>query len=141
MIGSNIVDMFIIGEPDVTPYWLVAERVGPQHDFIFNGCLFTQAGTGPGTIFDNFPKAAPAGWTRRQKVIGGYDLVRKSDELVLFGFEERTEPGALGIMTRVCHVTTNVIDPQGDLVAQTTPSDFVVFKGPALLGRGGIRIG
>ncbi len=151
IIGDNQVDMFVLGnppwpdrppQPDQTAYWLVAERAGEDMEFIFNGCLFTGEGGDHGTIIDNFPKGPePQGWIRRQNVdIEGFDLIRESDGTVLFGYEV-IPPDPATNRGRTCHVTANIYNEIGVLVAETTQHDFRVHSGPASLGRGGIYIG
>jgi hypothetical protein len=151
IIGHNLVDMFEIGRPPRpgqpplparTAYWLVAERVGEEAEFSFNGCLFTGEGDIRGTIIDNFPKGpVPEGWVRRQKVdVEGYELIRESDGKVLFGYEV-IPPDPATDRGRTCLVTANIYDEFGDLVAETTQHNFRVHRGPASLGRGGIYIG
>lgn len=107
--------------------------VGPDKEFLFNGRLFLPGHRQPGTVIDNFPKGpAPHGWEKRQLVhTPGYELLDPSTNVVLFGFEE---------IERVCHVTTNIYDGAGTLIAETLSDNFLVHRGPAMVGRGGIFI-
>lgn len=133
LVGTNLVDYFEIGQPNSTAYWLVGARVGPDLEFVFNGRLFVETGDEPSIVIDNFPKNPPlSGWRKIHKPnIEGFDLARDSDDRVIFGYE---------VIDNVCHVTTNIYNNEGVLVAETTPDNFLLHRGPALLGRGGIRV-
>jgi hypothetical protein len=132
VLSSNLCDFFQIGD-QTTTYLLQAEMVGPDKEFLFNGRLFLPGHHHPGTVIDNFPKGpAPQGWEKRQMVgTVAYELFDPATNTVLFGFEE---------IERVCHVTTNIYDGSGILIAQTLPNNFLVHRGPAMVGRGAIYI-
>jgi hypothetical protein len=132
VLSSNLCDFFQIGDQSTT-YLLHAEMVGPEREFLFNGRLFLPGNSQPGTVIDNFPKGpTPHGWIKRQRVDGnGYELVDRTNGIALFGFEEIED---------ICHVTTNVYDGAGNLIVETLPDNFLVHRGPAMVGKGGIYI-
>jgi hypothetical protein len=131
--SSNLCDFFQIGD-NSTSYLLIAEMIGPDKEFLFNGRLFLPGHTNHGTVIDNFPKAAaPQGWVKRQRIATpGYELVDPSSDIILFGFEE---------IDNVCHVIANVYDESGVVIAETLADNFIVHRPPAIIGTGGIHIG
>lgn len=135
IIGSNFTDHFEIGNQKGDDYWLRADIVGPQSEFIFNGRLFLPDQPSGGTVIDNFPKGPePKGWVRKQLADRpGYLLVDQQTGKTLFGFDI--------LDNHICHVVTNLYSQKGELVAETSMDNFLVHKGPALIGTGGIRIG
>ena len=130
-VASNLCDYFELGAKAGTDHWLEAQIIATE--FLFNGRLHLPQNGGSGTIIDNFPKGpAPAGWTKRQRAHGaGYELISTSG-ITLFGYE--VLPG------NVCKVTVNLYAEDGGLVAESTRNDFVIYRRPAMIGRGGIRI-
>jgi hypothetical protein len=107
--------------------------VGPDKEFLFNGRLFLPGYGQAGTVIDNFPKGpTPHGWKKLQRVDrSGYQLLDQVSNTVLFGFEE---------IDNVCHVTTNIYDDFGALIAETLSDNFLVHRGPAMVGTRGIYI-
>jgi hypothetical protein len=132
IVATNLCDFFQIGD-ETSAYLLRAEMVGPEKEFLFNGRLFLPGHGQSGTIIDNFPKGpTPHGWEKRQRIgRPGYELLDRTGNTILFGFEE---------IGNVCHVTTNVYDGSGALVAETLSEDFLVHRGPARLGTQAIFI-
>jgi hypothetical protein len=129
--------MFELGTRDSQDYWLEGHIVG-DGEFLFNGRLFVPGIAQGGTVIDNFPKGpAPGGWTKRQLADSdGYELV--SNGSVLFGY--RVVPFPQGdVETHLCIVTANIYDSGGEVVAESLPDELRLYKGPAQIGRGGIR--
>ena len=60
----------------------------------------------------------------------GYELVRK--DVTLFAYEV--------LLDQICRVTVNLYARDGTLVAESRPDEFLVHRGPAKIGRGGILI-
>jgi hypothetical protein len=106
---------------------------GPDKEFIFNGLLFMKGVSAAGTVIDSFPKApAPKGWLKRIRLDEtGYELIEPESGTVLFGYT---------VLQDVCHVTTNIYDKQGRLVAESRRNEFFVHHGPALIGTHGILV-
>src|ERR1700730_10508534 len=111
-VASNIVNYFEVGESPRTKYFLRGEMAGPDNDFLFNGILFLPDGAGSGTIIDNFPKGPiPKGWTKHPYVDGeGYKLTHTETGKIIFGYQT---------IENVCHVTTNVYNENGMIIAET----------------------
>jgi hypothetical protein len=127
LIASSLCNYFELGEKAGSDYWLEGE-IAAATDFVFNGRLFLPGGSASGTIIDNFPKGpAPDGWTKRPLLTGeGYELV--AGEVSLFGYEVLTD--------RVCKVAVKIFAMDGQVVAESTATDFVVRRGPGNVGRG-----
>lgn len=129
-IATNLCDWLELGTREGTDYWLEGQIVNGG-EFLFNGRLFIpNSGNAAGTVIDNFPKsAAPQGWTKRPRADGnGYELV-SSDGTILFGYR---------VDGRICHVTASIYAADGDIVAESTPSEFRVYRPPMKIGRGGV---
>lgn len=132
-VASDRYDYFELGERKGDGHWLEASVI--DGEFNFNGRIFLPASSGEqasGTIIDNFPKGpAPSGWEQHRQVDRqGYKLISKNGK-VLFGY---VVDGA------VCRVTVNIYAADGGLVAESGDTDLIIHRGPAMLGRGGIRI-
>jgi hypothetical protein len=125
-IATNLCDVFELGTEGGNGHWLHAHIV--EGEFLFSGRLFAR-GRLAGTVLDNFPKATPEGWTRRQRVDGeGYELVDK-DGMVLFGYR---------VDNKVCRVTVNIYDSSGEIVAESAPDELRVYQPPMRIGRSGV---
>jgi hypothetical protein len=120
--------MFRLGERGQTGYLLDAERVGPEKEFIFNGLLFVNGVSEAGTVIDSFPKAPPPkGWVKRIRLDEtGYELVDPQSRTVLFGYT---------VLQNAYHVTTNIYDEHGRLVAESRGSEFLGTVVPLLSAR------
>jgi hypothetical protein len=137
LIGTNLCDCFELGARDGSDFWLEGTIVG-NGEFLFNGRLYLPPSddgpqSEPGIIIDSFPKGpTPNGWTKRPRPDGdGYELVA-DDGTVLFGYR---------VEGRICLVTTKLYSSGGQVVAEASGDSFRIHKGPAQIGRGGIRIG
>ena len=130
-IATNLTNWFELGTQAGDDYWLEGNIVGGS-EFLFNGRLFLPNGAG-GTIIDNFPRnAAPAGWTKRQRVDGeGYELVSPNN-IVLFGYR---------VVDRICHVEVNIYAADRGIVAESLADEFRIYRPPMRIGRGGIAWG
>ncbi|MPZ58425.1 MAG: hypothetical protein GEU91_18420 [Rhizobiales bacterium] len=127
-IATNLCDWFELGQRTGSGHWLEAQIVA-DGEFLFNGRLFIRGRTA-GTIIDNFPRSSPAGWTRRQLAQGeGYELVA-DDGTVVFGYR---------VNGRICHVTANIFDTSGEIVAESSDDEFRIYQPPMSIGRGGVR--
>lgn len=137
-ITTNVCDYFELGRREGSDYWLEGQIVGGE--FLFNGRIFIPGISQAGTVIDNFPKGpAPTGWTKRQRVDRqGYELV--SDKAVLFGYRVVSVPiPGSSVSSPLCLVTVNIHTTNGELVAECLSDEFRLHRGPALIGRDGIR--
>jgi len=129
---SNLCDYFEIGSKAGDDIWLEGEMVGPGQEYLFNGRLYHSDGMA-GEIIDSFPKAVPAGWTKRKSLdCEGYDLIDHNGELV-FGYRIN-ENG-------VCDVQVSLHRADGTIAAAAGQGGLVTQGVPVMVGRGGIKIG
>jgi len=133
LVASNLCDYFELGHK-ASGHWLEGNIIKSSNDFVFNGRMYLPGGNNAGIIIDNFPKASlPKGWLKRPNMNSeGYELV-DSNGTILFAYEV--------LPNKICHVTVNVYDADGTMVAESLPNEFIIHKGPAMIGRNGISIG
>jgi len=129
IVSTNVCDWFELGQRAGQDYWLEGVILRPT-EFVFNGRLFLPDASEHGTIIDNFPKGpTPTGWIKRQRADGaGYELVSIAGKSI-FGFL---------IEGPLCKVTANIYAANGALVAESLVDQFLLHRGPASIGRGGI---
>jgi hypothetical protein len=101
--------------------------VGPDHEPVFNGRLFSADGE-HATIIDGFPKSSLAtGWTKQQNLeTGGYTLKDSNGETV-FGYS---------IKDRVCYVTVGLHSRDGGFAAVPGQGGLVTNNVRVQIGKG-----
>ena len=125
-VASNFMSYLELGVPGLTDYYLEA-RV-ENDEFLINATLLNPRGEVSCRIMNNFPEKPNC---RKEMTPNGYRIVDSSDELLL-GME---------VHGRVCRLQGKIYDGTGGIVAQEKGDDFLVFHGPAILGKSGSSLG
>jgi hypothetical protein len=126
-VASNYTNYLELGTPGQTAYHLVA-RI-EEGEFLVTAQLVNPA-DGTVQIVDNFPETSEG--LERRMTSTGYQIVGPSGNLVL-GIELLDE--------RTCLLRGTIVDKSGEVVAKDEGDDFLVFRGPAILGKAGDSIG
>lgn len=120
-IASNFTNYVEVGLPGGTEYYLEA-RI-ESDSFVLNGILWGPGGT-PINLRDNFPDG-PA--SRRQVLPNGYRILAQ-DGQPLLGIE---------VVGDVCLIRGRLLDKDGAVIAEESGDDFLIHRGPAVLGKSG----
>ena len=122
-IASNITNYVELGVPGITDYHLEAKI---EHDeFIINATLFNPNVKEPCRIVNSIPEKSDY-----QKVMTphGYNFLDIGGELLL-GIAVNEE--------NLCTLQGKIYDSSGRLIAEDKDSDFLIYHGPAVLGKSG----
>jgi hypothetical protein len=125
-VASNFTNYLELGVKSVTPHYLEA-RI-ESREFVINGTLLDRNGKVACRLSNNFPEGSDC---RREMTPNGYRILSGAGELLL-GIE---------VEGQVCHLKGTVYGPNGDVIAQDRADDFLVFHGPAILGKSGGALG
>ena len=121
-VTSNFTNYVELGAKGLTHYYL--EGKVENDEFVINASLLDSQGKPSCHIVNNFPQGPGC---RREMTPNGYRIVSDSGELVL----------AIEVRDSVCLLQGTVYDFNGRIVAQHMDQDFLVFQGPAVLGKSG----
>jgi hypothetical protein len=125
-VASNFMNYLELGAQGLTGYYIEA-RV-ENDEFLINAILLSPRGEVCCSIVNNFPKQPNC---RKEMTPTGYRIVDGSDQL-LFGID---------VVGSVCRLRGTIYDGSGGIVAQDKGDDFLVFHGPAILGKSGNSLG
>ncbi len=119
-VASNFTNYLELGARGTTSYYLEA-RI-QNDEFLINATLLTPHGRSAARIVNNFPEQPDC---RKEMTPHGYRIIDNSGGLLL-GIESRRN---------VCILRGTVYDSNGQIVAQDKGDDFLVYRGPAILGK------
>lgn len=119
-VASNFTNYLEVGVKGVTTYYLEARIADDQ--FLINASLLDSSGKKACEIVNSFPEGAAC---RREMTPHGYRIVSQSADLLL-GIEAKDD---------VCSLKGTIYDGSGGTVAQDQDDDFLIYRGPAVLGR------
>lgn len=125
-VASNYTNYLELGARGITDYYLEA-RVG-NGEFLINATLLDLHGKVSCRIVQNFPDKSEC---RKEMTPYGYRMLSSSDELLL-GIEAREN---------ICLLRGTIYDGKGGIVAQDKEDDFLIYHGPAILGKSGSSLG
>ena len=125
-VASNFTNYVELGVRGVTPYYLEARIEGDE--FLVNATLLDRNGKIACQVANSFPEGAEC---RKDMTPQGY-LIRDRSGDVLLGME---------VSGKVCLLRGTIYGADGDVVAQDRADDFLVFRGPAVLGKSGRACG
>jgi hypothetical protein len=122
-VATNFTNYLELGIQSSAPDYYLEAKVADD-DFVINAVLWEPTLTAPLRIVDSFPDGPE--WTRKM-LPNGWHIVNKTGQL-MFGLE---------VQGSVCHIKGEVRSRDGTLVAQDSNDDYLIYKGPAILGRSG----
>lgn len=125
-VASNLTNYLELGVKGVTEYYL--EGRIETGEFLVNAALLDATGRKACEVANNFPQGPDC---RKEMTRNGYRVLSHSGELLL-GIEANGD---------VCSVKGRIYDNTGVIVARDEGDDFLVFRGPAVLGKSNGSLG
>ena len=121
-ISSNYANYIELGKEGITDYYL--EALIENDDFIINAVLHDPAEREPCNITNSVP-----GKSNFIKITTpeGYHIKNKKGQL-LFGIERKGN---------LCLLRGKIMDLKGNVIAEDVDDDFLIYQGPAILGKSG----
>jgi len=132
LAASNYVNYLELGRKGLNDHYLKAEI--KDDEFVVSGKLYDEKGTALCTIRENnledMASKCKLNWLRN----GGYEVIH----------EERGQLLKIATMpeqSNICILQGKFYDSKGNLIAEGNDQDFVIYKGPAVLGKSGSALG
>ncbi len=127
-ISSNFTNYLELGIQGVTKYYLEAKI--KSEEFHISGLLLDKRGSILCHLKDNFIESSED--CNKEMTRYGYRIKDKNGNLV---FEIQAEKNL------TCHLRGIIYGESGRIIAQDKEEDFVILKGPAIIGKSGNTIG
>lgn len=121
-VSSNFTNYVEIGRLGVTSYYL--EGKIEDNEFVINANLHDPKTDSICRIVNNFPQNTEY---QRRMTPNGYDIFSQTGELLL----------GIKVNANVCFLQGKLYDSDGSIVAEGTEEDFLVHRGPLVLGKSG----
>lgn len=129
-ISSNYTNYLELGIREITKYYFEAKIEGDE--FRVSGILLDRKGEVVCHLKDNFVEPIKGKGCNKEMTSYGYRILDEDGNLI---FEIKVERDL------ICHLKGTIYGTSGEIIAQDKESDFVVLKGPAIIGRSGNAIG
>lgn len=127
LVSSNYTNYLEIGSPGSNDFYLIASIKDGQH--IVDAALFDNKGKFLCKLVQNHLEEVQEGtWKIRTRPEGGFAVTNENGEVLMSVVLD--DKG-------VCRITGNFYDRSGALVAAGDGNDFLILKGPAVLGKAG----
>jgi len=127
-ISSNFTNYLELGVENITKYYLEAKI--EDNEFKISGILLDKDGNILCCLKDNFVESSEG--CNKEMTSQGYRIKNKNGNTV---FEIRAENDL------VCHLKGTIYGESGKIIAQDKRGDFIILKGPAIIGKSGNAIG
>lgn len=125
-VASNFTNYIELGIKEITEYYLEAKI--ENDSFVINAILLDSHGKSACRVVNNFPDRSNC---RKEMTRNGYLIFSPSGELIL-GIE---------VQGAVCFLKGTIYDSKGRIVATEKENDFLIFQGPAVIGKIGSSLG
>ncbi len=125
-VASNLTNYLELGVRGATEYYLEC-RIDAG-DFVINATLLDRAGRKVCDILNNFPQGPDC---RKEMTRNGYRILGRSEDLLL-GIEATGD---------ICSLKGTVYGNGGAIIAEDRGEDFLIFRGPAVLGKSNGSLG
>jgi hypothetical protein len=122
-VASNFTNYIELGTPAPDPDYYLEARI-EEDQFLLSATLWEPHTDSRLRIIDNFPDGPP--WSRKM-LRNGWHIVDPKDRLIL-GIE---------VTGNICHLKGRIVNRDGSVIAEESGDDFLVHRGPAVLGRSG----
>ena len=119
-VASNFTNYLELGAQGITSYYLEAKV--ENDEFVINATLLDAQGRSSCRIVNNFPQNPEC---RKEMTPSGYRIVDDVGQPLL----------EIEAQTSVCHLRGTIYNASGGIVAQDEKDDFLVYHGPAILGK------
>lgn len=127
-VSSNFTNYLELGVQGITKYYLEAKI--QDDEFNISGTMLDKNGAVICRLIDNFIDASKP--CNKEMTIYGYRIRDSGGNLV---FEIQVENGL------ICHLKGTIYGDKGEIIAQDREGEFIVVKGPAIIGKSGNAIG
>jgi len=127
-ISSNFTNYLELGIQGITKHYLEAKI--ENDEFRISGTLLDENGEVLCRLKDNFTEAATG--CKKEMTPYGY-RIRDSDGNPIFEILVEKD--------LVCHLMGTIYGASGEIIAQDKEGEFIVLKGPAIIGKSGNAIG
>jgi hypothetical protein len=127
-ISSNFTNYLELGTQGITPYYLEA-RI-EEEEFRISGILLDKNGGILCRLKDNFIESSQD--CNKDMTQSGY-RIRDRDGILIFEIHVENDT--------ICRLKGTIYGAKGEIVAQDKEGEFVILKGPAILGKSGSSIG
>lgn len=127
-ISSNFTNYLELGILGITNYYLDAKV--EDNEFKISGILLDKNGKVLCRLKDNFIEASES--CNKEMTQYGYRIKDKDGN---FAFEIEVEKDL------ICHLKGTIYGESGEIIAQDRKGEFVILKGPAIIGKSGNSIG
>ena len=119
-VATNYTNYFELGAEGVTDYYVEA-RI-QNDEFLINAIVLDPDTKETCRVVNNFPDSADC---RREMICNGYRILGSSGRLLL----------GIDVHENVCLLRGTIYDRNGVVVAEEAQDDFLVHRGPAVLGK------
>ena len=126
-VASNFTNYLELGTPGADPDYYFEAQID-NDEFIIDAVLREPSSPTPLRIVKSFPEGGP--W-KKDMLTNGWRIVDPNGELIL----------GLEVNGNICHIKGKVKSRDGTLVAEDSNNNFLIYKGPAVLGRSGTSRG
>jgi len=127
-VSSNFTNYLELGIQGITKYYLEAKI--ENDEFKISGILLDKNGELLCRLKDNFVEAPE--YCSKEMTPDGYRIKDKDGNVV---FEIHVENDL------ICHLRGTIYGDSGEIVAQDKEGEFIILKGPAIIGKSGNAIG
>ncbi len=130
VVAMNFTNYLELGVRAVTQYYLEA-RI-ENNDFLIDAVLLDQRGNFLCELVRNKPKPNRGNGKIYRKTAYGFSIVNEQDQSHIFGVRIRQNR---------CLLEGIIYDGKGEVVAKSQGVDFLVYQGPAAIGKSGQSYG
>lgn len=127
-VSSNYTNYLELGIKGVTKYYLEAKI--ESDEFKISGILLNERGEELCILENNFINSSKG--CRKEMTTSGYRIKDGNENLV---FEIQAERDL------ICHLKGIIYGESGEIIAQDKGEEFIILKGPAIIGKSGNTIG
>lgn len=127
-VSSNFTNYLELGIRGITKYYLEA-KIG-NDEFKISGILLDKSGEVLCRLKDNFIDESKG--CNKEMTVHGYRIKNKDGNLA---FEIHVENDL------ICHLKGTIFGESGEIVAQEREGEFIILKGPGIIGKSGNAIG
>lgn len=127
-ISSNFTNYLELGIRGITRYYLEA-RI-EDNEFQITGTLLDKNGEVICRLKDNFIETSRD--CKKEMTPFGY-RIRSEDDSVILDIQVEKD--------LICHLKGTIYGDSGEIVAQDKEGEFIILKGPAIIGKSGSAIG
>ena len=127
-VSSNFTNYLELGINGITKYYLEAKIV--NEEFLVVGTLLDKEGNTLCIMEDSFIKSSEK--FIKEMTAHGYRILDENHN-VIFEIQAMAD--------LICHLKGTIYGDHGEIIAKDMGEDFIILKGPAILGKSGNSIG